>query len=134
MEHYKELGGGKMKEELLKNLSGILDYVKQGADFIKEQAPLFIQEFITYKMWTYSFWIIMSIVVSIICVFVFKKSHKRFEDSSSYEAEQYFMLMGVSLLIIGAMLIPFCYCTTELIKLYFAPRYFLMEHLLSLVK
>lgn len=31
-----------MKEELMKNLVVILDYVKQGTDFIKEQAPLFI--------------------------------------------------------------------------------------------
>lgn len=123
-----------MKEELLKNLTGIIDYVKQGADFVKEQAPLFIQEFITYKIWSYSFWIILSIVIFIACAFIFRKGYKLSQNSNSYYDELYFAMMFISGLIMLIMFIVLCCCSEELLKVCFAPRYFLIDHLLSLGK
>lgn len=123
-----------MKEELLKNLAGIIDYVKQGADFVSEQAPLFIQEFITYKIWFYSFWIIMSVVISIICAFIFRKGYKLSQDNNSYNDELYCVMMFISGFMILTMFIVLCCCSEALIKVYFAPRYFLVDQLLSLGK
>ena len=49
-----------MKEEILNNLAGLIEYVKQGADFVKEQAPLYVQEMINYGIWTSVFEILFS--------------------------------------------------------------------------
>ena len=123
-----------MKEELLKNLADIFEYVKQGTEFVKEQAPLFIQEFITYKIWAYSFWIVISVVFSIICIVVFKKNYKILKDGSSYNDETNFAMFIISFLLFIVFFIVFCCCMEELMKAYFAPRYFLVDSLLSLGK
>ena len=119
-----------MKEELLKNLAGILDYVKQEADFIKEQAPLFIQEFITYKYWLYCFEIILSVVMLISSIFIFKKGYKDYkEDEYSFP---FLMFIGGAGILFAFFM--FGYSLENLIEIHFAPRYFLIEHLLSLGK
>ena len=123
-----------MKEELLKNLVDIFEYVKQGADFVKEQAPLFIQEFITYKIWIYSFWVTISFIFSIICIVIFKKNYKILKDGSSYNDEINFAMFPISILLFIVFFIVFCCCVEELIKVYFAPRYFLVDKILSLGK
>lgn len=124
-----------MKEELLRNLAGVFDYIKQGTEFVKEQAPLFIQEFITYKIWVYSFWIVISVVISIICIVVFKKNLKSFKNEKNcFDNEAYLFMMFVSGLLFVTFVIVFCCCTEELMKAYFAPRYFLVDSLLSLGK
>lgn len=123
-----------MKEELLKNLADIFEYVKQGTEFVKEQAPLFIQEFITYKIWTYSFWIVISVVFSIICIVVLKKNYKILKDGSSHNDETNFAMFIFSFLLFIVFFIVFCRCMEGLMEAYFAPRYFLVDSLLSLGK
>lgn len=120
-----------MKEELMKNLEVILDYVKQGEDFVKEQAPLFIRELITYEIWVYSIWIIISIIVFTISMFVFKYNYKIYKNEFIDE-ELHFSCMVISSILALAMFIVFSCCITELIKVCLAPRYFLMQCLLNL--
>lgn len=119
-----------MKEELLKNLAGIIEYVKQGADFVKEQAPLFIQEFITYKFWLYCFDIILSVVMLISSIFIFKKGYKDYkEDECCFP---FLIFIGGAGILFAFF--EFGYSLENLIELHFAPRYFLVDNLLSLWK
>jgi cbb3-type cytochrome oxidase subunit 1 len=121
-----------MKEELLKNLAGIIDYVKQGADFVKEQAPLFIQEYITFKIWLYAFDVVMSVIAFVVGVIVFRKGYKNYIEDDLGIDGTLTMLVGSFLAVVA--FITFVCCVEELMKVYFAPRYFLVDSLLSLGK
>lgn len=117
-----------MKEELLKNLMGIIDYVKQGVDFTIEQAPLFIQEYLKYHLSFHIFWeviIIISFTLSIWYLIYLVKYTKNI----SYDVD----LIFIPSLLIVVSLIAFCINSVYLLKIYFAPRVYLVESLLSLL-
>ena len=62
-----------MKQEVLNNLIGFLDYAKQGVDFVKEQAPLYVQELIKYSTVKYMFYTIFSFtgVILSLCMLIY---------------------------------------------------------------
>ena len=49
-----------MNEQLQQSMSEILEYIKQGADFVREQAPLVVQEFLRYEL-------IKEVVIVVVC-------------------------------------------------------------------
>lgn len=121
-----------MKEELLKNLAGIIEYVKQGVDFAKEQAPLFVQEFITFKTSIYLFYEIFSVIVIIVCGIIFVKGYKRLKED---EFDDYGFPMCLFSGLVGvAFVVIFCCFTELLFEVYFAPRVFVVEKLLEFLK
>lgn len=120
-----------MKEELLKNLVGIIEYVKQGADFVKKQAPLFVQEFITFKTYLYLFYDIVSIIGfiagTIMSFKFFKKAQESYDDV-------YGMLCVITGFLVIVSTFASLYFTKMLLEVYFAPRVFVVEKLLEVLK
>lgn len=116
-----------MKEELLKNLLSIIDYVKQGADFAVNQAPLFIQEYLKYHLALHIFWGVICFIGLILSIwffiFVFKDMKKCHDDPS---------ILCVPVLVILVPFIGFIINSVYLLKIYFAPRVYLVESLLEL--
>ena len=117
-----------MKEELLKNLMSIVDYVKQGVDFTVEQAPLFIQEYLKYHLSLHIFWEVISVIVLVLSIWwlIYLIKHQK---KLSYDMD----LIFIPSLFIGIALIVFCINSIYLLKIYFAPRVYLVESLLSLL-
>lgn len=122
-----------MKEEIIKNLSGIIEYVKQGADFVKEQAPLYIQEMINYGIWTSVFEVIVFSICTILSVYGLLKFIKWLKkEEECYEDHIVeFVVAGVIIFLFALLVFN---CVEELIKAVAAPRVYVVEKLLSLGK
>lgn len=115
-----------MKEEIIKNLSGIIEYVKQGTDFIKEQAPLYVQELIKYYYAISLTYIISCSVILILCASYMFWIRVIQEDSSEYE---------VLCIIVGLIATIFlAYNIETFIQIQLAPRVFVVEKLMSICK
>lgn len=117
-----------MKEELLKNLLGVIDYIKQGTDFVVDQAPLYVQEFLQYRLALHTFWIIMSLIgigLSIWLLIIFIKYCK-------VETDDYFPCVIPGFIITG-FVCSFIANSVYVLKIYFAPRVYLIDSLLRML-
>ena len=119
-----------MKENILTNLSGIVEYIKQGADFVKEQAPLFIQEYLTFKMYLYLFLETSLLIITFVCGWWCYKGYKNAQDPTK-DDEFWTMMTIVCALICIFSIVGFICFGEELLKVIFAPRVFLVDHLLA---
>ena len=117
-----------MKEELIKNIAGVVDYIRQGAEFVKEQAPLFIQEYLTFKTYLLLFWESVLFMLLVSSITYGLRCRKRLDDDDDD-------FYGTMMIICGAVCIVsfvgFVCCGEELIKILVAPRVFIVDHLLG---
>ena len=120
-----------MKQEILNNLGVFLDYTKQGVEFVKEQAPLYVQELIHYGTIKYTFYTVFcfaGMVLSLIAFIVGIVMLHKGEDNP-----------GMIILTLGGSIsaLAFIMAFFENINLYwqvnYAPRVFVMDYLLKLV-
>lgn len=121
-----------MKEEIISNLAGIIDYVKQGADFVKEQAPLYAQEMINYGIWTSVFETLLYFFIAIFLIWCMVKLYKSTEDEE--EAKVYapiFLVLGICVIV---MLVITSISFETLIQAVVAPRVYVVEKLMSICK
>lgn len=118
-----------MKEELMNNLTLFLDYVKQGTDFVVAQAPLYVQELIQYSLWVHIFYISIALFVILIGIATIFPVYKLIsKDTDSFAA----ILIPIMLILVP--MVPFVKEMRIIIQIYFAPRVFVMEYLLGLIK
>lgn len=126
-----------MKEEIIKNLSGIIEYVKQGADFIKEQAPLYVQELINYGIWISVFEMILCVLGFIFGVFGIVKLVKYANNEDEFD-EDLSSVVAFGFLVLSAFVlfcvVAFCFNTEHLIQAIVAPRVYVVEKLLTICK
>lgn len=122
-----------MKEEIIKNLSGIIDYVKQGADFIKEQAPLYVQELINYGIWTSVFETLLYFSLFVFAIYLIVKTYKyaKREEEDLVEYAPIFLLL---LVIAGIMFVLTAISFETFIQTIAAPRVYVVEKLLTICK
>lgn len=121
-----------MKEEILNNLSGLIEYVKQGADFVKEQAPLYVQEMINYGIWTSVFETLLYFFIAIFLIWCIVKLYKSIEEEE--DAKEYapiFLVLGIGVII---MLVVTSISFETLIQAVVAPRVYVVEKLMSICK
>ena len=119
-----------MKEKILENLNYFLEYIKQGADFIKDQAPLYVQELIKYHTALYFIYIIICFIILTVTLYMFFRGLKMLKQNHMSD-------MGCAAITIGgfgivttiAFLIYNITCFTQV---YFAPRVFILKYLLKL--
>jgi hypothetical protein len=123
-----------MKEEILKNFNLFLDYAKQGVDFIKDQAPLYIQELIKYNICLYSFYSFICVICLIIGIILAFKAYN-FSKEDYYDNEGIVMSFSmISLCAIPISLGFLIYNIKMLLTVYMAPRVFIMDYLLNIIK
>lgn len=119
-----------MKEKILENINYFLEYIKQGTDFIKDQAPLYVQELITYHCVLYTSLVIFGVIGVIIALILLKKGSKY----SSYQDIDKQMSYFISSMIIGIISLFFIGLNFSLmLKTWLAPRVFIMDYLMRLV-
>lgn len=124
-----------MKEEIIKNLAGIIEYVKQGADFIKEQAPLYVQEMINYKIWVSCFEILLCVVGFIASIYAMEKLIKYVNDEEEYDSDNSSVIAFGFLLIVVFiifLLIVLCVDVETVIQATVAPRVFVVEQIMKI--
>lgn len=113
-----------MKEKILENLNYFLEYIKQGTDFIKDQAPLYVQEIVTYHCTLYTSLVIIGVIGIIICIIFIKKALKY----NSYDD------LSIFAMIIGIISAFFVFLNfSPMLKTWLAPRVFVMDYIMQLV-
>lgn len=123
-----------MKEEILNNLAGLIDYVKQGADFVKEQAPLYVQETINYGIWTSVFETLLYFFIAIFLIWCMVKLYKSVKNDEYEDLKEYapiFLVLGIGVIV---MFVITSISFEALIQAVVAPRVYVVEKLLSLGK
>lgn len=127
----------KMKEEILNNLAGLIEYVKQGADFVKEQAPLYVQELISYGIWVSIFEMILCVLGVIGGTIGLVKLVNYVNNEEEYDADAAGIIaigfMALVVLIIFCI-VAFCVDGENLIQATVAPRVYVVEKLMSICK
>lgn len=119
-----------MKEKILENINYFLEYIKQGTDFIKDQAPLYVQELITYHCVLYTSLVIFGVIGVIIALILLKKGSKY----TSYQDIDKQMSYFIPSMIIGVISLFFIGLNFSLmLKTWLAPRVFIMDYLMHLV-
>jgi hypothetical protein len=119
-------------DKLADNLKPILDYIKQGVEFATAQAPLVAQEYLRYNLLTDWIWIFLDAVVVVLLVRWAKWLHKLPKNEYEDREFHYMGIMGAVIASFG-FAIGFIYCILDLIKIYTAPRLYLLEGIKSLV-
>ena len=123
-----------MKEEIISNLAGIIEYVKQGADFVKEQAPLYVQEMINYGIWTSVFETLLYFFIAIFLIWCMVKLYKAVKNDEYEDLKEYapiFLVLGIGVIV---MFVVTSISFETLIQAVVAPRVYVVEKLLSLGK
>lgn len=122
-----------MKEEILNNLTGLIEYVKQGADFVKEQAPLYVQEMINYGIWTSVFETLLYFFIAIFLIWCMVKLYKTTKDDEE-DLKEYapiFLVLGIGVIV---MFVVTSISFETLIQAVVAPRVYVVEKLMSICK
>lgn len=120
-----------LKQEVLNNLMGFLDYAKQGVDFVKEQAPLYVQELIKYSTVKYTFYTIFSFtgmllcICSLICGII---NLKRCNEDVGFPL----FMIGIFGLVV--FIIAFCININTYWQVTYAPRVFVIDYILTIVR
>lgn len=122
-----------MKEEIIKNLSGIIEYVKQEADFIKEQAPLYVQELINYGIWISVFETLLYFSLFVFTIYLMIKLYKYIKREEE-DLTEYAPLFMVLLLVAGIMFVLSSISFETFIQTIAAPRVYVVEKLLTICK
>lgn len=126
-----------MKEEILNNLAGLIEYVKQGADFVKEQAPLYVQELISYGIWVSIFEMILCVLGAIGGTIGLVKLIKYANNEEGYDADMTGLIafgFMVLVVLIVFCIVAFCIDGENLIQATVAPRVYVVEKLMSICK
>jgi len=116
-----------LQKELAENLSTITEYVKQGAGFVQEQAPLLVQEMINYGIGSNIFRLIMAIVILGVGFWGFTNNSR---DNKLNFDEVGLVVTGV--LGFGLGSIMFLISSSTLMQIFLAPRLYILDQLKGL--
>lgn len=117
-----------MEEQILNSLADILGYVKAGANFAAEQAPLVAQEILYYGMAIHALWIVLSGAALWLCAFKFIP-WCRAEAANSGGGS-----LGLAICVTAISVIVFI-CNLELMfKATLAPRLYVIAEITSMLK
>jgi hypothetical protein len=118
-----------IKTQIWEKLFG---YVEDTKDFVLEQAPEIVQQVLQYEKtsaYLTSFLMLGLMAVAISFGYHFWK----YPTLDKYGSREFlsFMVPIISLMVIAPLFIQFCIDIDKLMKIYIAPKYFLIELLLS---
>ncbi len=114
-----------ISSRLAKYLDVIESGVKSSADFIQEQAPLVVQEFLAWRFWSSVCTCVVMIAIIAMCVYFCRKIHKRMEPG-----DEPVFIIPVTIAAICAVSLYFN--AGAAIKVKLAPRLVLIEEIREL--
>jgi hypothetical protein len=123
-----------VKLKMLQYLNSLEGVVKSGTDFVADQMPLVLQEYIMYNRCYSTFAIVMSIVLAVIAYKSFSRGMQTIaEDKRNTEPYMVsFTVFGMAAGILG--LIIFCHNFDMMMKSWTAPRILVLEQISELIK
>lgn len=122
-----------VKIKMLQYLNSLEVVMKSGTDFVADQMPLVLQEYIMYNRCYSTTAIVMSIVIAIIAYKSFNKGLRTISENAR-NTEPY-MIAFILLGLIGgiAAFIIFCHNFDTMMKSWTAPRILVLEQISQLI-
>lgn len=126
-----------LQKELLTWLSSMREAAQGGINFALTQAPLVVQEKVLYGRITATAWLVFSLGVLLfgsywtrrVWTWIWAESKKR-----DFDGGEVFASVAVTATCVIAPLGFVCSCFDEAVKLWFAPRLYIVEWLSGLLK
>jgi heme/copper-type cytochrome/quinol oxidase subunit 2 len=126
-----------IKAEVLSWLKEIAAAVKAGADFIGQQAPLVVQEKVSYARIDYTAWFTVGAIMLIAGVVLFFKAVKvsqRVDERwnwSNQKMSDFWMRMGPAIPLLFIGFFAFFATADTVLMVWFAPRVYILEWLMN---
>jgi hypothetical protein len=119
-----------MNEKIQNQLTSLLEWAesatKTGANFVAEQTPLYISELLAYNFWlSLSYFVISVLLIVISCVGIYKFLIYSIKQKDLENNMPFVMLF----LIPVAIAVEGMRVNQEWIKIYLAPRLFVVDYL-----
>lgn len=116
----------KLQEQLI----GLLEWLDQAAEFVVEQAPLLVQELLTYHTLAGFYYVGGLVLITLLFAGIALGSQLRYDKTGSEGAE----ILGMTSVIFGLIsltcsIIAGSVWIPIIVKIKYAPRMFLMEYL-----
>jgi len=129
-----------MKNELLKSAKGILDLisngVQSGAAFAKQQLPDIANQYLAWGLYDSISTAVMCALFSAISIYVFYnmlKNKWKLEDSYGWHAGRIIGCTAGGLIGVPSIVGFFC-SLSEILKITVAPKVWLLQHIVELIK
>lgn len=129
-----------LQTRLLKYMDHLEQYAQQGGDFVAEQTPLLVQEFLAWEFWYHLAWGACMLVVSVAmwsaCVMCLRAAKYAFkEDRDNLDGFMPFVLLAPIVGGIAALLFVSAFNgLASAAKVHMAPRVYLLEHIAEMAK
>ncbi len=112
----------------------ILNKAVEVGDFMTEQAPLVVQELLAYKTVSHLATLVVLAIGSILLASVAKWSFREIKSEKHYDAGGYWILMCASGFFSSLMLLGAIDNLLQTVKVFVAPRVYLLEYAAELVR
>lgn len=127
-----------MDEEIKRRITSYLDELEKATkttgEFVSEQAPLLVQEYLNWYFINNLFHAVICLVIAMILVrCVFKYYHLTYRLSDGDRAPLQFIIIAVTCLISGGLTIASISSVHLAIKVKIAPRVVLLEEVTSIM-
>lgn len=99
----------------------------QSVDFLKQQAPDMVEQFLRWSIWGNVFWIVVDALIIAALIFLIKFCSGRIEEG----IEEWEIGKWISGVLIVCFVIGFFSCINDLIHVWVAPKHFLYEELIK---
>ncbi len=120
----------------VETLNWVQQFAEQGIEFIETQAPLLCQEIIVYNRILYSIGVSIPFIIGCIWLIIYFKITKPFFKLEKWKDLQKNIVIAMNIIPIFGFIISSVLFGTNLesfIKVWFAPRVFLLEYFSNLV-
>jgi len=122
-----------MEDKLIEYADKIVAALESGVDFASEQAPLLIQEVLTYYTISYSIWLFFAFIFLCGGLYFTYKLIRIELNKDYFDDENVFFISIIGLIVNGISISIFISCFSSLIKILVSPRLFLIEKLTELL-
>lgn len=127
-----------MENDVDQLVAKVVEYLDVTEDFVAEQAPILIQEMLTWGLITYTIDTVVSLFVLVLCIiatkWAWKNNVEMFKGKSLYDQHPGWVLTMVCTVVFGAASFFIAIGSLQTIaQILFAPRVYLMERAASLI-
>lgn len=131
-----ETGASQVQDLTADALRQVLQYVQEGEGFVREQAPLVVQEIVRWGIASAVLGVLANAVVLLVCAWIVKRAVAWFacNDHLDDAAPFYFIGGAASALGVTGAVIGLFISLTQLAYVIFSPRLYVIERLSELVR
>ena len=107
----------------------VLEWMRNAVDLMKEEIPLFVQEFLQWSLYSHGFGICCGLIMFFAAILFFYFSHRLSNDCRTEDAAVACFFLAIALFAVGIGLTT--YNAYEFIKIQAAPRIYLLERFMK---